>query len=815
MLKDKQPQRPPGGGFAAAESGWLAWAAVLLISVVGGLAAWSVAHGLRQGERLAILDSQAEQLGIELMAKTLNGNLMGATALLGLIDEDVKREALGTLAPNGAKVTQLLKGIARAGESDGGFVVGQDGIIKSSFGLGKSSTGADIRFRPYYKSARDGKTSVYAAIGTTTGLPTLYFAAPVYAGDTPDTAAIGAVVARGNMEAVNRLLTDKVEIALLLSPQGVVFAANRASWVGFLAGRPSDERLREIRDLKQFGTLFDRGPPSLLPVQVERGIQDVQGVRYGVSGAAVRWNDPLGDWQLVLMEDLSRTVPAQGAVSTGLLVTLALLGILTMGVKMLQGGYARQIAARQLAAFAQDQTRLAESKAQLAAAALRLQECRGREELARVFLKEAHDLLGALQGALYVVETGQAPTLRLAASYACAALPPAELAFGEGLLGEAARRRRLQVIELPDDGTWQIRSGLGGMRPAAAVFLPVLLQDDLLCVVELGLAVPPGDSDLDQLQGLAAMLAMGLEIERRNLRGQQLLSEKAAAEHENERLAELERFARLAEGREERILELKHEINRLVVSAGGAEPYRLDAAEADDAPLPAADRLAEGEAARAQPPGLAELVDIADLQTLFTDFCEAIGIAAAIIDLEGRILAAARWQRVCTDFHRTDPRSCARCVESDTELASRLGDGADFTMYRCKNGMTDCAAPIIVDHRHLANVFIGQFHPGPPDHAFFKEMAGRFDFAEADYLRAVDEAPVIDEKRLPAILGCLAGFARMIASMALARRRADEAQAGLEKQAEILRRERRAAISLAEDAEKARSLLAAATEAGS
>ena len=49
-------------------------------------------------------------------------------------------------------------------------------------------------------------------------------------------------------------------------------------------------------------------------------------------------------------------------------------------------------------------------------------------------------------------------------------------------------------------------------------------------------------------------------------------------------------------------------------------------------------------------------------------------------------------------------------VESDTRLALNLQEGRNYSIYRCRNGMTDCASPIIIDGRHVANVFVGQFH---------------------------------------------------------------------------------------------------------
>jgi PAS domain S-box-containing protein len=281
-----------------------------------------------------------------------------------------------------------------------------------------------------------------------------------------------------------------------------------------------------------------------------------------------------------------------------------------------------------------------------------------------------------------------------------------------------------------------------------------------------------------------------------------------SAERELDRMAEMERFNRLAQGREQRVLELKQEVNALHEAAGQPAPYATTLVEtmADHEFTPHPDYsialIDDGKALQ-----LGELVDLDELQKLFTAFCESVGIAAAIIDLDGKVLATARWQRACTDFHRVNPESCARCIESDTELALKLQDGQDFTMYQCKNGMTDCASPIIVEGQHLANVFIGQFHLGPPDLDFFRQQARQFGYPEAEYLKAVAEAPVADEKRLPVILGFLSGFARMISTMSLARRRADQAQAILQNQADLLKRERVAALSLAEDAAQARRAL--------
>lgn len=166
---------------------------------------------------------------------------------------------------------------------------------------------------------------------------------------------------------------------------------------------------------------------------------------------------------------------------------------------------------------------------------------------------------------------------------------------------------------------------------------------------------------------------------------------------------------------------------------------------------------------------LADLLDFGRLSQILEDFCSAIGIAAAIIDLQGNVLASARWQRICTDFHRVDKLTRARCIESDTQLAANLQEGKPFSIYRCKNGLTDAASPIIIEGRHVANVFAGQFLLTEPDRAHFQKQAEEAGFDMADYSRALDEVPIVPEEKLPAILGFLTGFAGLAGSLGLER----------------------------------------------
>ncbi len=164
---------------------------------------------------------------------------------------------------------------------------------------------------------------------------------------------------------------------------------------------------------------------------------------------------------------------------------------------------------------------------------------------------------------------------------------------------------------------------------------------------------------------------------------------------------------------------------------------------------------------------LVELIDVEGKRKLLQSFHDAVGIPAAIVDLDGVVLVSSRWQRACTDFHRVNDITRNRCIESDTILANSLLEGRNYSLYRCKNGIMDAASPIIIEGKHLANMFIGQFFTAPPNMEYFRAQAKEFGLDEAEYLKAISEIPIIAEQSLPAILNFLTSSAVMIATLGI------------------------------------------------
>ena len=171
-----------------------------------------------------------------------------------------------------------------------------------------------------------------------------------------------------------------------------------------------------------------------------------------------------------------------------------------------------------------------------------------------------------------------------------------------------------------------------------------------------------------------------------------------------------------------------------------------------------------------------EEISLAFKQILATDNTDRLfnlmDTTMAILDIDGNILVSKKWQKICTDFHRVNADSCQKCIQSDTQLANELEEGKEYTIYRCKNGMVDCAAPIIIEGHHIANVYVGQFLSEEPDLSFFRANAKKYGFDEKEYMNALSDVSIIDEETSEEALHYLTEVSKFISAMALDKIRA-------------------------------------------
>lgn len=201
--------------------------------------AWGCDYGMRS---LAAAKQRANvaQLAFEINSFILH-HYTDAARFLALSQE--VRAVLNSQQPPDNKSLLAELQLAR-GTLDVGIVYVLDpwGTVVGSSPMpdGSTLTGNNYRFRPYFTEAMNGQSFRYAGVGVTTGERGLYFSEPVLADDGRK--VIGVVTIKVPMESVDASVRrNRQQEVLLLSPDGIVFAASRPEWL-FRAALPLSER---------------------------------------------------------------------------------------------------------------------------------------------------------------------------------------------------------------------------------------------------------------------------------------------------------------------------------------------------------------------------------------------------------------------------------------------------------------------------------------------------------------------------------------------------------------------------------------------
>ena len=387
----------------------LPWGGAILLSL-------AVALGASEATRIAleynykdVLANEAIRRATEVTGKTLNGDIMGSVANLGLVNHAMKAVALGKMDFQDPAVMDSVRAVGKLYQASGVFIVGSDGVIRSSWDSGgKSSTGLDVKFRPYFQIAMQGSNNIYAAISLNTGQRALYFASPLYSDVSSSSPIIGAMVARLDLDRVDSVLKGWPGPALLFSPQEIVFASNRDEWLTQLAGERSPEQLQEIRALKQFGNTFDKGTPKILPFNIKNDIVSFNSRRYAVATAPEQWNDRHGEWSLTLLGDLDALMPTGrwlviGAASGFLMLTLSVFFLFWLR-RVQNANEERRQAEVELKEYSSKLELDSKIKSAMAEISVVLQQAASLEEFVKKFMFHVTERISAEYGIFYVFD---------------------------------------------------------------------------------------------------------------------------------------------------------------------------------------------------------------------------------------------------------------------------------------------------------------------------------------------------------------------------------------------------------------------------
>ena len=182
-----------------------------------------------------------------------------------------------------------------------------------------------------------------------------------------------------------------------------------------------------------------------------------------------------------------------------------------------------------------------------------------------------------------------------------------------------------------------------------------------------------------------------------------------------------------------------------------------------------------------------EIVDIEKLRILFESFTVATGFTTGLVDQQtNEVLIGTGWRDICTKFHRACEASLQHCKSSNKKLTSGMEKPGEIRIDYCENGLIDGSTPIIVEGKHLANLFTGQILFAPPDMERFKNQAKKFDYDEKAYLKALKKVLVVDENIFRAKLNFLALLATMVAEIGLTELRTQRTNENISKQRALL-----------------------------
>ncbi|MGE5473172.1 MAG: PAS domain S-box protein [Ignavibacteriales bacterium] len=163
---------------------------------------------------------------------------------------------------------------------------------------------------------------------------------------------------------------------------------------------------------------------------------------------------------------------------------------------------------------------------------------------------------------------------------------------------------------------------------------------------------------------------------------------------------------------------------------------------------------------------LSEIFDTHAIQSLMDDFYKLSHIPLSLDDINGKTLVGVGWQDICTKFHRVHPDTCKQCFESNKILSSVISPG-EIKQYKCMNNMWDIATPIIVDDKHIGNIFAGQFfyEDEPIDYEYFRSNARRYGFNEEEYIEALEKVPRLSRDAVNNCISFLMNLANMISQL--------------------------------------------------
>ena len=164
---------------------------------------------------------------------------------------------------------------------------------------------------------------------------------------------------------------------------------------------------------------------------------------------------------------------------------------------------------------------------------------------------------------------------------------------------------------------------------------------------------------------------------------------------------------------------------------------------------------------------LKDLVDPSFLQEFQDNFALCVGVASLTEDVQGNALTRpSHFTECCRNIIRTSEiglEQCRMCEMRGGEEAARTGKPA---VYQCHAGLTDFAAPIMLEGKQIGAIFGGQILTEPPNEERFRKIAREINVDSDKFMAAIKNVPIVPEENIHAAAKVLFSVANTFSKMA-------------------------------------------------
>jgi PAS domain S-box-containing protein len=237
-----------------------------------------------------------ENLAAELKTSIFQVYTQAVTDLAGR--EEIRDVSSGNTSPDNPALLRVLNTVQGVLNVSLVYVMNSEGTV---VGCSRSPqemnlTGNNYRFRPYFLRAIAGKSHIFPAVGVTTNKKGLYFSAPIYF--TEGGQPIGAMVIKAKGETLDSFFASPHRNldALLVSPDGIIFAASQKQWNFRTAWPLAPNILQGIKSSRQFSSR----ELEKLPFSMENQIVHYHGTRSTVD----YYDLQLDGWRIATLKPL-------------------------------------------------------------------------------------------------------------------------------------------------------------------------------------------------------------------------------------------------------------------------------------------------------------------------------------------------------------------------------------------------------------------------------------------------------------------------------------------------------------------------------